>query len=100
MLVLYLTSYINELLCLLSFGKQCFPLVYQVSLPSLDDPGLKLRDPSPLSCWSLCSCCYFKICLTETPLVTEVFNQLNTLLAELLLSFLGRSKETLFAGQY
>ena len=55
-------------------GNNVFPLFIKWVSRSLDDPGLKLRDPSPLSCWSLCSCCYFKICLTETPLVTEVFN--------------------------
>ena len=72
----YVISYINELL---SFGETmfspCDSLVYQVNLPSLSfslltNAGLKLRDSSPLSCWPLCSCCYFRICLAEISLVT------------------------------
>ena len=60
------------------WGNNVFPLWFsRLSSESpesfiiwLTDSGEKLRYPSPLSCWSLCSCCYFKICLTETPLTT------------------------------
>ena len=68
----YVISYINELLSsrLSSESPESFIIL-------LTNSGVKLRYPSPLSCWSLCSCSYFKICLTETPLTTEAFNYRN-----------------------
>ena len=67
------------------WGNNVFPLWFsRLSSESpesfiilLTDSGVKLRYPSPLSCWSLCSCCYFKMCLTETPLTSEAFNYRN-----------------------